>query len=358
VRYFKTILSILFINLILFTNPVKAENWLLKPLPDSVEVFMDDLIKHSGSEIDKKIATLKKELETAPVDSQQGVKDQIKELSDARNNPQLLEIGTKLYENTQKVLNAVKNLSEEWDNNVYSLKPTSFLPEEINLNELKTYNNTALKGDNYDKKISDLNSKLKAINTQGYSAETTKLPEALNGLEMAMSEWGEKVSGIGTFIKGYGDITVGFMDAVQKLNKTVADNISQSCIGNGVRSDSDNMNQAWNEQELAGITACRENGLANVYVNMENPSELYLWDPLAEREVGPEKNNKPGGWWLISEIAPGLTLKNLKERYETIFKKSGGKNKNPSADQILHEYQKTIELKLTAENIGAIPERN
>jgi len=344
-------------SLAFFPTPATAGHWIFKQLPDSVKVFKEDLIAYSKTEIDKEVATLQKKLEKTPLDRKKYVKAEIKALTDAKGNLESVEIGTKLFESTKSGFDSVKKLATEWETNGYSSTPTSFIPEEVNLKKLKTYSNTALKGYDYYKKITGLNGKLKAIDTQGYSKATADLTKALTTMGTLMSEFGEKVPFIGAFLKGYGDLTVGFVDAIQKLNKTVVTNINQGCIGTGTRADSSNMNKAWDEQGLAGMTACRENGLANVYANLDKPSELYLWDPLTYREVGAgkKKKKKMGRWWFVHKVAPGLTLNGLEKRYKALFKKSGGTLKNPSAKQVLHEYAKAVELRLTAENIGVSP---
>ena len=348
------LLSVVFFAF-LFSSSAVAGHWLLKELPDSVKVFKEDLIAFSKTEIDKEVARLQKKLEKTPFDRKESVKAEIDALKYAKSNLESVEIGTKLFESTKGGFDAVKKLGTEWEANGYSSTPTSFIPEEVNLKQLKTYSNVAFKGYDYYKKITGLNGKLKAMNTQGYSQETENLIGALTTMGTLMSEFGEKVPFIGAFMKGYGDLTVGFVDAVQKLNKTVVTNINQGCIGTGTRADSGNMNQAWDEQGLAGVTACRENGLANVYGNTDNPTEFYLWDPLTSREVGKDKEKKKGRWWFVNKVAPGLSLEGLEKRYKAIFEKSGGKIKNPSAKQVLHEYAKAVELRITAENIGVSP---
>lgn len=73
------------------------------------------------------------------------------------------------------------------------------------------------------------------------------------------------------------------------------ENINQGCIGTGSRLIGDIRNKAMIDQGYH-LLVCREPGFRDLYTSVQDPSDVFLWDASAIREVGGEKKKKAGGF--------------------------------------------------------------
>ncbi|WP_461833561.1 hypothetical protein [Desulfothermus sp.] len=350
------LVAIIFCFVFAIQNLCYAGTTLTNTLPPQFDSFYDDFIKYMDTKIDSIIKEKQKIIEdktnNIPEYKKQLAREDIKTLKLLKKRINDVETVRKLYENTKTAFDNVSELSKKWENLHYTLPPTSFFPEEIvikDIGNMSSYLDTLTKGYDYYKKIVDLGSKLKVIDSTGYDKNTSELARSLLTLGTIMSEFGEQIPLIGSFLKGYGDITSQFVDVINGLKQKIDKNINQGCIGTGSALIGDIRNKAMLDQGYH-VLVCREPGFRDLYVNIEDPSDVYLWDKDAYRLVDGKK--KKGRWYHLIEVAPGVSKQDMIKAYKIYYKKGV---KNISVRNILYEIKRVVDLKPELKSIGVAP---
>ncbi len=343
----------LFCLVFVIHNTCYAQTILTNTLPPQFDSFYDDFVKYMGAKIDslikKKEAIIQDKTSNIPEYKKDLAREDIRTLKLLKKRINDVETVRKLYENTKTALESVSDLAKKWKQFHYTLPPTSFFPEEIVIKDISSHLDTLTKGYDYYKKIIDLGSKLKGIDSTGYDQDTARLAKSILTLGTVMSEFGEQVPLVGSFLKGYGDIAAQFVETIDALKQKIDKNINQGCIGTGSELIGDVRNKAMLDQGYH-LLVCREPGFRDLYVNSENPSDVYLWDRNAYRIVNGKK--KKGRWYHVAEVAPEVSKQDIIRAYK-IYYKNGVKN--PSASSILYEIKKVVDLKPELKTLGVGP---
>ena len=185
----------------------------------------------------------------------------------------------------------------------------------------------------YYKLLTGLRDDLNNISNKDLCPATRRFAQQITGLTTLMSNFGDKVPIIGAFIKGYGDVAGGLTKAVLELDGAFA-KIDQDELRPGVHgTERGAMLRALYEvtfrngtspENAAGIP-----GLRDAY--QTDCNRLVIWDREA-RKFHPVDD-------------PSINAQVLRDRY-AYFQRNGVPN--PTPDQILDRYDRTVELTLEA----------
>ncbi len=324
-------------------------------LPEEVDIFYNECLKHIDAEIEKSKALAESTDSKVPQLQKDEAKAKLQSLTDFKKGLDNVEKVRALYNSTRDSFKEVDGILSAWEkeNSRLHIDGGTVIPSEINASRLEKIRKFGVSGYNWYQKASDLKSKLDNVNTYEYSPETGRMAKALTTLSSAMSEFGDKIPLIGDFIKGYGDITSAFLDMVGVLGGRIKEARNQDMMGTGTYDQW--RNQAWRDQKIEAM-ADRVQGTRDLYqimpeeVSSGHPWGLYLWDPETERDVNGEK--KKGRWWEVHKLIPGVKPEDIVRRYEKYF--SAG-IRSPTAQQILMEFSKAIEVILAADSPGVPP---
>ena len=236
-----------------------------------------------------------------------------------------------LYEETRNAFQSIRSMAREWQQNGYLLEG-GFRPGEVFIEEFASLKNPFTSYDYYQK-ITALTAKLEAVDSAGYIPETRNLLKSLRTLSTIMSEFGPKyVPLIGSFLKGYGDLTNAFLDTIDLLRKRIIRDIDQGEIGTGSHAVARSKVAAWNEQNI-GENLERVPGFSMIYRSTENGSRYFIWDANGRRPSG-----KKGRWVPVH----GLDIRTLKHRYIQLFYHRGKEKKVIDVSKLIRRYGKLL----------------
>jgi len=143
-----------------------------------------------------------------------------------------------------------------------------------------------------------------------------------------MSAFGDKVPVIGTFVRGYGDVGGGLLKATLALDQKLIAAEGGELI-DGVHGSRKEMLDRLRALGIEG--AHRVEGLRDVYV--ADGGKVLVWDQAAR------------DWAVASDVEKGITPEELARRYRHY---AGRGIKNPSVEQLLQGYSRTVVISLEA----------
>ncbi len=188
-------------------------------------------------------------------------------------------------------------------------------------------------GLDYFQKIRALRNDLAALDANELSPGAHRLASQLTVMTNLMSNFGDKVPLIGSFVKAYGDVGGGLLKATLALDGPIRES-EQRQIRAGVHGDRKEMYDRLIDlgmEAAVGIV-----GLRDAY--RTDCHQFVLWDHEARD-------------WVVAD-EPGLTKEELRRRY-LFFVQNG--TKNPKPKQIVQTFRRTVTLKLVPSSTHITP---
>jgi len=306
-----------------FTKSLPAYDVFYKEFVNFINKKSDELMKKYSSQLKSKKLN-KYEMEE--------VKEKINELKKFKKRVADTDNLKTIYDNFKNAYSSIEEMSKEWESNGYILSG-SFRPGEVFIEDLESIIKDPFVAYDYYSKINGLIGRIRSVESANYIPETRRFLKSLEYLSFAMSEFGPKyIPLIGDFLKAYGDITQGFIDATMKLQKKIESNRNQGMIGTGIYNNWGPKMRAWEEQGI-GDTLIRIPGFSAIYQSESDSSKIFLWDKNGIRAPG-----KKGRWVPVAN----LDIKTLKKRYLELFYRNGKEQTRVDINKLIKKYGKLL----------------
>ncbi len=302
--------------------------------------FKTLFLEQVGGAIDREIATVEAAL-AAPGLSEAGAEDlrkSLAELKATRRQVDDVSLVESLYSSVKDGYGAISDLAREVETGYgedsalnAAICAIADFRGSSGLQQLSTLSTAADKGLTWYNAVTSLQSDLAALDTTELSPGTRRLAGQLTVLTGLMSNFGDKVPLIGAFLKGYGDVAGGLLKATTQLDARIKAS-EQGELRDGVHG-------LERGELLKKLRALGHDG-AHVVTGLR---DAYITDTVADGGPVVAIWDRAKRRWVES-AAPHPSAAELRKRY-AFYAKRG--QPNPTPQQILTAYQRTLALTLT-----------
>ncbi len=302
--------------------------------------FKTLFLEQVGGAIDREIATVEAAL-VAPGLSESDTKDlrrSLAELKATRRQVDDVSLVESLYGSIKDAYSAISDLSREVETGYggksalnAAICAVADFRGSSGLQQLSTLSTATDKGLGWYNAVATLGSDLAALDTTELSPGTRRLAGQLTVLTSLMSNFGDKVPLIGAFLKGYGDVAGGLLKATTQLDARIKAS-EQGELRDGIhgleRGELLKKLRALGHDGATVVTGLRDAYLTDTVA--DGGPVVAIWDRAKRR-------------WVES-AAPHPSAAELRKRY-AFYAKRG--QPNPTPEQILTAYRRTLALTLT-----------